>query len=362
VNTLKKLNLFQRGFLQKAAVAVTYLVVFVSGAYFLDWLDKWTFINRAKDAAQQGFLSEKGLQGFTRLIEWRDERAIVVIVAVGLACGFVGWLFMLWAAKRNWSWPVSLPRVVEFRLAMEQLGVVDPLERIAFVQKHKFPVFIAFVPLVGMEHTNVEVRLYPFAYNDYFSDKAVFEQRIGSQTLCMDAEDYERLLEEHGPKTRAAYSARIAELEQNLTDLKAVNSLQSADIAKLTERNETLTAENAEHRAKLQTAPAREGNADSREQKRIPFWRVTAPLVNRLIAEAGPETRYTRPQIQDAFLAELEKFPELKPAVQEALRTAKKEKENTPFSLEGWGMDAIRLALGDLTQKEPGAARKARKD
>lgn len=203
--------------------------------------------------------------------------------------------------------------------------------------------------------------MYAFAHNPSLGDNEVFERYAGKQALCLDAADYERLLEEHGPKTRSAYSARIAELEQSVTDLKAVNSIQSADIAKLTEEKETLSTENAEFRQKLKTALGREGKAEKRENDRIPFWRVAAPLVNRLIAEAESDTKYSRRQIQEAFQQELESLPELKPAIQKLLHTAKKERENMPFSLDGWGMKAIRSALGDLAKKDPGATPKADK-
>ena len=119
--------------------------------------------------------------------------------------------------------------------------------------------------------------------------------------------------------------------------------------------------ENAEYKEKLRTIPGREGKAEKRENDRIPFWRVAAPLVNRLIAEAGPGTQYDRRQIQAAFLQELEGFPELKPAIRELLHTPNKQKESTPYELEGWGMEAIRLALGDLAKKAPGASPKAKK-
>ena len=268
---------------------------------------------------------------------------------------------MRWAAKRNWSWPVTLPRAVEFRSAMDQLGIVDPDERVYFVRKFKLPVFIAPKPLVGLEHENVRVQLYPYASHSSLGDKEVFELHTGKQTLCLDAADYERLLKEHGPKTRSAYAAKIAELEQNLTDLKAVNSLQSADIAALTEENKKLSEENDVYRNKQRTAQGRGEVADNREIRRIPFWRVAGPLINRLEAEAGPDTQYTRPQIQAAFLEQLESLPALKPGIEKALHTAKKERENTPFALDGWAMEAIRFALGDLAKKDPGATQKTKK-
>lgn len=356
-----KLNIFQRGILQKCATIFVYFASIAVGAFFLDWLDKRLFVRLAEEAQQKNFLSPEGLRAFTALIEARDSTTIFAIIFVGLFCGFVGWLFMRWAAKRNWSWPVTLPRAVEFRSAMEQLGIVDPDERIYFARKHKLPVFIAPKPLVGTEHENVRVQLYPYAYHSSLGDKEVFELHTGKQTLCLNAEDYEHLLAEYGPKTRSAYSARIAELEQSVTDLKAVNSMQGSDIAKLTEDNKKLSEANADYRNKQRTAPGREEVADKREIRRIPFWRVAAPLVNRLIAEAGPNTQYTRPQIQNAFLEELEKYPNLKPVIQKLLATGKKGADGTPYDLTGWGMEAIRLALGDLAKKDPVATQKAEK-
>ena len=278
-----KLNIFQRGILQKGATAFVYLVSIAIGAFILDWLDKRLFIRLAEEAQQRGILSPDASRSFATLIEARDSTTIFAIILVGLGCGFVGWLFMRWAAKRNWSWPVMLPRAVEFRSAMERLGIVDPNDRIAFVRKYKLPVFIAPNPIVGTEQKEIRVRLYAFAHNLSLGDNEVFERYAGKQALCLDAADYERLLEEHGPKTRSAYAARIAELEQNVTGLKAVNSLQSSDIAALTEENQKLSGENAGYRNTQQTAPGRKGRAEKRENDRAPFWRVAAPLVNRAI-------------------------------------------------------------------------------
>jgi uncharacterized membrane protein len=356
-----KLNIFQLGILQKCATIFVYLASIGLGAFILDWIDKRLFIRLAETAQQQDILSPEGLRGFTALIEARDSTAIFAIILVGLGCVLIGWLFMRWAAKRNWSWPVTLPRAVEFRSAMEQFGIVDPDERVYFVRKHKLPVFIAPKPLVGLEHENVRVQLYPYASHSSLGDKEVFELHTGKQTLCLDAVDYERLLKEHGPKTRSAYAARIAELEQNVTDLRAVNSMQSSDIDRLTAENKKLSDENTDYRNMQQTAPGRKGRAEKRENDRAPFWRIAAPLVNRLIAEAEPEAQYTRPQIQKAFLEELESFPELKPIIQELLHTDNKKEKNTPFALEGWGMEAIRSALGDFAQTEPHAPKKTKK-
>jgi regulator of replication initiation timing/uncharacterized membrane protein len=357
----QKLNIFQRGILQKCATFLVYLVSVSISALIIDWLDKQLFIRLAEEAQRQNLLSPEAARGFTLLIEARESAAIFHIVFVILVCGFVVWLFMRWAATRNWSWPVTLPKAVEFRSAMERLGIAAPADRIAFVRKHKLAVFIALSPLIGKEHEAVRAKLYAFAHHSSLGDEGVFDRYTGMQTLCLSAGEYERILKEHGEHTTSAYSARIVALEQEITNLKAVNSLQSVDIAKITGENEKLQTENAELRKKLQTVQGREDKAEKRQNDIIPFWRVAAPLVNQLIKENTPGIQYTRPQIQDAFLLDLENFPELKPAIQKLLHTDKKEAQNTPFSLEGWGMEVIRSALGDLAKKDGGATRKAEK-
>ena len=236
-----KLNIFQRGLLQKAATVFAYFGSIAIGTLILDSFEKGSFITIAEHAEQQGIITSEGFNGLKLLIESRDPTTIFAIIFIGLLCAVSGWFFMRWSAKRNWSWPVTLPKAVEFRWAMEQLGIVEPGERIDFVRKHNLPVFIALLPLVEKEQEAVRARYYAFAHNPSFGDKDIFELHTGKQTLCLDMGDYERLLPEYGPKTKSAYSARIAELEQNIIDLKAVNSLLNIDIIRITQEKETLS-------------------------------------------------------------------------------------------------------------------------
>jgi uncharacterized membrane protein len=353
-----ELNILQRGILQKCATFLVYLVSVCAAALMIDWLDKQLFIYLAKEAQRQNLLSPEASRGFTLLIEARDSTAIFYIVLVILACGFVVWFFMRWVATRNWSWPVILPKAVEFRSAMERLGIADPADRIAFARKHKLSVFIALSPLIGKEHEAVRAKLYAFAHHSSLRDEGVFEQHTGKQTLCLDADEYERVLQEHGEHTTLAYSARIVALEQEITVLTGANSLHIATIAKLTEENEKLSMENADLRQKLQTVPGREGKADTSTIRRAPFWRVAGPLINRLINEAAPGTQYYRPDIQAAFDAEVAKFPDLQATIEKELHLYKQKEPESEFDLTGWGMDSIRAALGELAKKDPGATKK----
>ena len=100
----------------------------------------------------------------------------------------------------------------------------------------------------------------------------------------------------------------------------------------LTEQNQALLAEKVEYQNKKRTLSGREKSLESRENAKRPVRRVIYPLVNRLVAEAEPGTKIHRTKIQEEFLRELEAFPELKPAVQDALHTPQKAKSNTPLS------------------------------
>lgn len=244
--------------MQKAITVFAYFSSATIGAYILDWADKRIFASTIKEAERRGIIAPDASAGLQRFIEGRDGTIIFAIILIGLFCVVLGWLFMRWAAKRNWSLPVTLDKAVEFRTAMRKLGITSPEEEIAFVRRHKIPVFIALRPLAADEQEKTRAQLYAFAHHPSFSEPEIFERHIGKQTLCLDADDYERLLQEYGPKTRSAYSVRIAELEQNVADLKAVNSLQYAEIATLTEEKKKLQVDNANFQHKQQTAQARE--------------------------------------------------------------------------------------------------------
>ena len=172
-------------------------------------------------------------------------------------------------------------------------------------------------------------------------------------------EYYEYLLKKYGQEALSAYATRIRDLEETITNLQGAFSVQQTKMNELTEQNQGLLAEKVEYQNKKRTLSGREKSLESRENVKLPVRRLFYPLVNRLIAEAKPGTKYTRTQIQEEFLRELDSFPELKPAVRDALHTPKKAKNNTPFELTGWAMEEIRLALGEYAQTSPGRDRES---
>lgn len=349
-----KLTIFQRGIAQKCVVFCTYVITISVTAFILDWLDKRTFLNLVHKANEQGTISEQALNAFTILINARDERFFLELIFLGTICGVVGLLVIRQVAKLQWSSPVILPKIIEFRQAMQHIGIHTPEDRIDFVRKQGVPIFIASKPFLEMKQYNIPVRLYTFAYNSILSDAEIFSTYIGQQRLCLDAADYEYLLEKYGQEALSAYAARIRDLEETITNLQGTLSVQQTKMNEVMKQNQILLAEKAEYQNKKRTLSGREKSLESRENAKWPVRRVIYPLVNRLIGEVKPGTRYTRTKIQEEFLRELEAFPELKPAVREALHTPQKAKNNTPFELAGWAMEEVRVALGECVQTSPG--------
>ena len=354
-----KLTILQRGVAQKCVVFCTYIISITFIAFILDWLDKKTFLKIVHELNKQGSISEQAVNAFTILIESRDGIFFLNLIFIGIIFGVVGLLIIRQSAKLQWSKPVVLPKVIEFKQAMQHIGIHTPEDRIDFVRKQGVPVFIASEPFLELEQYNVPVRLYAFAYNSNLSDANIFNTYIGQQRLCLDAADYEYLLKKYGQEALSAYAARIRDLEETITNLQGAFSVQQTKMNELTEQNQALLAEKVEYQNKKRTLSGREKSLESRENAKLPVRRIFYPLVNRLIAEAKPGTKYTRTQIQEEFLRELDSFPELKPAVRDALHTPKKAKNNTPFELAGWAMEEFRLALGEYAQTSPGRDRES---
>ncbi len=357
-NDKMKLNIFQRGVFQVIAYVIVFTVFVGLTGYAVNLFEKWHFVEILGGVKKQGLISIDAFDAIKSLIESMDWTVAFLPVGIGGFCALLGWHSVKWVLNRNWSWPVTLSNAIEFRSAMHKLAVVDSDDWIPFVCKYKLEVYVALSPLLGDEQENVRARHYWRAGNQFLVDKKVFDLNIGRQTLCIDAKDYKRLFDEHSQKITMAHSAKIVELREDIYKLKGTISLQSEDIAKLQNEKMQLVNENNELLQKQQTAPARDGKAEKQMQDRIPFYRVAWATINALLAKAIPGTKYTRPQIQSVFEGELENFSELKPVIKKLLATNKKEENNTPYNLEGWGMDYIRNNLGDFVKRERGAPTK----
>jgi hypothetical protein len=294
---------------------------------------------------------------------------VYYIIFIGLACCFVSWIFMRWAAKLNWSRQTTLHKAVEFRSVLQRLGIIDPSERMEFVRKQKLSVFISFLPFLQEEMENVRVKLYPFAAHQYFADKDVFEKYTGSQRLCLDNDDYDRLVQEYNQKLSDINPAILAEKDKEIILLKdqlinktqcSIHEIEEKDkeIERLAQENRSIVGQCVELESKLQTKPGREQWIDNMRARQATFWRVAGPLVNDLLRDAHEGKPYTRDEIQTAFEHKLNtEFPGLKEEIL-ALLQSDRQKQDLSFDLLGWAMESIRSALGEHAKKDSGLKRK----
>ena len=148
---------------------------------------------------------------------------------------------------------------------MQHIGIHTPEDRIDFVRKQGIPIFIASKPFLEMEQYSIPVRLYTFAYNSTLSDANIFSTYIGQQRLCLDAADYEYLLEKYGREALSAYTARIRDLEETITNLQGALSVQQTKMNDVMEQNQILLAEKAEYQNKKRTLSGREKSLESRQ-------------------------------------------------------------------------------------------------
>ena len=352
----KKLNTFQKGIWQKIFSLATYGFCIIVTAYAIDRLIQHDINNSLASLQKKASLSEHTLRMLTAALDERGFALASIIIFCSVILALVSWFIIRWAGNRNWSTTVILPKAVEFRSAMDRLGVQKPRDRFDIIEKFCTPLYITEKPLLEPENEDVQARYYRHGAQADMRSLAMLETFIGCQQLCLDAGDFDFLASEYKRTFGTVNSSALASLKDQNDKLKAALSLKEHDAHEAAQELARLREENAELFNKAKTADAREGKADKRERDRIAFWRVAAPLVNDLLA--APDTEYTRPQIQQAFEDELERHPELKPTIKALLHTPKKEQDGTPYSLEGWGMTLIREALGDRAKSSPGAGQK----
>ena len=152
-----KLTIFQRGIAQKCVVFCTYVITISVTAFILDWLDKKTFLNIIHEANKQGSISEQAVNAFTILINARDEKFFLDLIFIGTFCGIIGLLIIRQVAKLQWSRPVILPKVIEFKQAMQHIGIHTPEDRIDFVRKQGIPIFIASKPFLTPLYLRIQL-------------------------------------------------------------------------------------------------------------------------------------------------------------------------------------------------------------
>jgi len=243
VDSQNKLNIFQRGILQ----AIVYGIV---GAFCLI----------AMDTAFHYIGQNKILQNPT---------IALILGFIGLVAVFAGITIALSLAslRLNLAWKATLPKAVEFASAMQRLGLFDFDTQLAFVSTQKMHVFIADNPILQDAQENARVRRYMF-----LAHKNVLSSHKGKRTLCLDAEEYERVARDMQTPFSVLESATVAEKEKTLTTLQDELRLKTAELESLADENASLQKECAALQGRGVTASGRNEKNDNFHASRAPFW------------------------------------------------------------------------------------------
>jgi hypothetical protein len=216
--------------------------------------------------------------------------------------------FLQKSTRFNFVQEVVLPCALEFSTALRKIGVLGPEEQMQFVKKHKLPVFIAKIPILGDESQNVKAKLYPFS-RGILASPAIYSQNIGKRMLCLNAEDYQHIIEEQSQKASLSDNTQLAVKKQEVT---ALTSTLKAEM----EKTAALQQEVNELKVQMKTLGARIGRAGVTVKEALLFAHIALPLIEHLKQEATGR-KYTRPDIQAAFLEEVERQADMKGTLQE---------------------------------------------
>lgn len=264
--------------------------------------------------------------------------------------------FLVFKASLKFHIAISerLDNVIDFSYAMRELGLFELDEQIAFIVKQKIPLYVSKLPITNMYLENAIVKRYTL-----LRDKEKIKYYKGDDRLCINASTYEQITQARTKELSLLESAAIAQKEK---EMKALTEALASTVAMA----ESLQKENATLRNFCKTQPGREKAIDNSSIRRVVFWRVAGPLLNTMHEQGSHDKPYTRADIQAAFDAAMEDFPELKEQVKQILLAGKKvkdenDKNTTPksdYDLTGWPMEAMREGLGDLAKRDAGAVKK----
>ena len=182
----KKLNIFQRGILQKCIAFLAYLICASIAAFSIDLINKQWFISVAKRYYTNGQLPEEALKLFSFIMEFRVDTNIFNLAFLISVCVFICFKFVRFIAQLDLLRPVTLDKVIEFRKTMENIEIFKPEERIDFIIKSKIPLYIAYDPIISTEKEHVKAQFYACSKYDYFISANTINKYTVMQLLCIE--------------------------------------------------------------------------------------------------------------------------------------------------------------------------------
>ena len=176
----KKLNTFQKGIWQKIFSLAVYGVCIVAVTYAIDRLIQRDINNALASLQKKAGLSELTFRMLTDALDERGFALASIIIFCSVLLALASWFIVRWAGNRNWSTPVILPCAVEFRSAMDRLGVQKPRDRFDVIKKFRIPLYITERPLLELESTDAQARYYRHGAQADMRSLALLETLIGS--------------------------------------------------------------------------------------------------------------------------------------------------------------------------------------
>ncbi len=240
--------------------------------------------------------------------------------------------------KLNIVLPIELDKVIEFSKALEDLCKDEFTWQIEYIRHKKVNIYFYNKALLKDEN-NIKVKRL-ISYDDVDGLKNL----NGTKQLCLDYEDYDRLLKEKYEFEDFKISEEVTRLKAKLNDCEELSS-------KLQEENTKMSEELEEVKKKNQTFLAREAKEKNQKQAKLPFYFLAYSTLKALEDRATAETKYTRPEIQKAFEEELDKNKDLKQGISALLQDFRLKKSINPYDLTGWAMEYLRDSLGDKVKK-----------
>lgn len=349
----KKLNIFQRGAAQHLLTLLVYFACLGGVALIVDAFEKKRFAAIARQAAAQDIIPASALERFTAFISNADSSVVFMVFLLTVIGSAIGYFCIKLSTKLNLAWPVTLPQVVEFPSALRKLGIIEPGEQIAFVRKRKLPVFIAGSPILGEEGTNVSAKLYIYAHKP-IAAQDIFERNIGRRTLCLDAEDYNRILAEGMKRFSLEESAAIAEKDGELRSIKTALASMIEDKNRLESQNADLENSMQELKNKVQAQPAQEESRVERLRIERLQWAAFTPAMERLMREAPGGKKFTTRELEEAFTAEWSARSDLRERMRQLTGTEDTKPSETLLSaVKAEFKDAGMFSSGGRPRKNP---------
>lgn len=347
----KKLNVFQRGAAQHLLTLLVYFACLGGVALIVDAFEKRRFVAIAVQAAAQSIIPASTLERFTSFIGNADSSVIFMVFLLTVIGTGIGYFLIKLSTKLNLVWPVTLPQAVEFASAMRKIGIIEPGEQIAFVRKHKLPVFIAASPILGEEQAEISAKLYIYAHKP-IAAQDIFERNIGKRTLCLDAEDYSRIVADGVKRFSLEESAALVEKEEELRSLKVTLASLAEDKSRLESENSDLETSVQELKNKVQTQPAQEESRVERLRIERLQWAAFIPVMDRLMRNAPEGKKFTTRELEEAFAAEWAARPDLRERMGQLTGTEETKPSETLLSaVKAEFKDAGLLSSGGRPRK-----------